>query len=330
MGASTTLKTISSLLNISVSTVSRALKNHPDISEKTKKKVQELALMMDYEPNAHAISLRTNTSKLLGLIVPALSNTFYTSFLTVLEEESRKNGYTLITLQSGDNTDIELENLRLCRINHIAGLFIAISPYTKNIEPFTRLEKNGIPVIFFDKVPENENCNKVRMADEESASLAAESIVKSKRKKILALFGNQEFSITKKRWKSFLSYFDNHAPATKVVSVFVNSTDEAMQETEKNIEKNEPDVIFCMSDEILAGTMKAIRRLKINVPKKIAIIAISNGFIPGLFDPEITYIKTSGMELGRFAFNRLLSYYNGNTVYQELVVPCSFIKGNSI
>ena len=330
MSASTTLKTISSLLNISVSTVSRALKNHPDISEKTKKKVQELALMMDYEPNAHAISLRTNTSKLLGLIVPTLSNYFYTSFLTVLEEESRNKGYTLITFQSGDNSEIELENLRLCRINHIAGLFIAISPETKNIEAYTRLEKNGVPVIFFDKVPETDNCNKVRMADEEAAILAAESIIKSKRKKVLALFGNKEFSITKKRWQSFTDYMQKNEPSIEVSAVFVSSTDEAMYETEKNIKKIKPDVIFCMSDEILAGTMKAIRKLKMIVPDKIAVIAISNGFIPQLFNPEITYIETSGMELGKLAFNRLMSYYNGNTNPQELIVPCRFIKGNSI
>ena len=330
MSASTTLKTISSLLNISVSTVSRALKNHPDISEKTKKKVQELALMMDYEPNAHAISLRTNTSKLLGLIVPTLSNYFYTSFLTVLEEESRNKGYTLITFQSGDNSEIELENLRLCRINHIAGLFIAISPETKNIEAYTRLEKNGVPVIFFDKVPETDNCNKVRMADEEAAILAAESIIKSKRKKVLALFGNKEFSITKKRWQSFADYIQKNEPSIEVSAVFVSSTDEAMYETEKNIKKIKPDVIFCMSDEILAGTMKAIRQLKVIVPDKIAVIAISNGFIPQLFNPEITYIETSGMELGKLAFNRLMSYYNGNTNPQELIVPCRFIKGNSI
>lgn len=330
MGQSTTLKSISSLLNISVSTVSRALKNHPDISEKTKKKVQELAAMMDYEPNAHAISLRTNTSKLLGLIVPALSNFFYTSFLTALEEESRKQGYTLITLQSGDNTNIEQENLKLCRINHIAGLFIAISPETKNIEPFLRMEKNGVPVIFFDKVPEAENCNKVRMADEEAAVMAAEVIQKSNRKKILALFGNQEFSITKKRWKSFTSYFEKNAPGIKVISLFVSSTQEAITATEKAIKEQEPDTVFCMSDEILAGAMKSIKKLKINVPKKMAVIAISNGFIPQLFDPEITYIETSGIELGKLAFNRMISYFNGQTTPQELIVPSKYIKGGSI
>jgi LacI family transcriptional regulator len=330
MGQSTTLKSISSLLNISVSTVSRALKNHPDISEKTKKKVQELAAMMDYEPNAHAISLRTNTSKIIGLIVPALSNYFYTSVLTALEEESRKHGYTLLTLQSGDDTNIELENLKLCRINHIAGLFIAISPDTKNIDPFLRMEKNGVPVIFFDKVPESDNCNKVRMADEEAARMAAEAIQKNKRKKVLALFGNKEFSITKKRAKSFTEYLEKNAPEIEVILSFVSSTQEATTETEKEIKKHNPDAVFCMSDEILTGAMKAIKRLKIEVPKKIAVVAISNGFIPQLFDPEITYIETSGMELGKLAFTRMINYFNGQTSLQELIVPSRYVKGESI
>jgi LacI family transcriptional regulator len=329
MSQAATLKSISSLLNISVSTVSRALKNHPDISEKTKKKVQELAAMMDYEPNAHAISLRTNTSKLLGLIVPALSNSFYTSVLTALEEESRKNGYTLITLQSADKHTIEMENLKLCRINHVAGLFIAISPETKDVTPYLQLEKKGVPVIFLDKVPEDENCNKVRLADEEAAILAAQNIIKHHKQKVVALFGKQEFSITKKRQAAFTKYLNEKAPDIKVITEYVDSSEMATTVTEKNLKKK-PDIIFCMSDEILAGTMKALKKRKISVPDSISVIAISNGFIPELFDPEITYIETSGFELGKAAFNRLLSFFTGQTQVQEIVVPCRLVKGNSL
>lgn len=330
MGNSTTLKTISSLLNISVSTVSRALKNHPDISEKTKKKVQELAQMMDYEPNAHAISLRTNTSKLLAVVVPALSNTFYTSFLTALEEESQKNGYTLITFQSADSSATELEILRICRINHIAGLFIAISPGTKNIDPFYRLEKNGVPVIFFDKVPAEENCNKVTIDDSQSAILAATAIVKSKKQKVLGIFGNREFSITKNREQAFIKYFQAQAPNTNITLLYAGSSNEAEKLCLDSIKKINPDVIFCMSDEILAGAIKAINRLKISIPGKLAVITISNGFLPTLFNPEITYIETSGYDLGKAAFKRFIQYLGGNTQPEQIVIPGKFVKGGSV
>ena len=157
----TTLKKISEVLGLSISTISRALKNHPDISERTKKRVIELANALDYEPNVNAINLRTSHSKLFGLIVPSISNLFYNSFISSVEEESRKNGYTLMILQSADDPNTEIANLKLFRQNRITGLFVCISPETTNIEPFLKLKEQDIPVIFFDKVPEIRDCNKV-------------------------------------------------------------------------------------------------------------------------------------------------------------------------
>ena len=111
MKSKATLKTISTTLNISISTVSRALKNHPDISDDTKKRVKELAELMEYEPNTYAINLRTNQSKLLGVIVPQISGFFYHSFVEAIEEEGKKQGYSLLILQSGDDPGAEMDNL---------------------------------------------------------------------------------------------------------------------------------------------------------------------------------------------------------------------------
>jgi len=168
---------------MSISTVSRALKNHPDISADTKKKVMELAAMMEYEPNTLAINLRSQKSNVFGLIVPVISNNFYPSFISSLEELSRKSGYALITLQSGDDPLIELENIKRCRLNRMAGVFVAISPHTKNIEPFLKLMEAEIPVIFFDKVPDYEACNKVCLADEDAARIAAEELITYNKRK---------------------------------------------------------------------------------------------------------------------------------------------------
>src|SRR5258708_607502 len=115
----TTLKKISEILGLSISTISRALKDHPDISDRTKQRVVELATTLDYEPNANAINLRTSHSKLFGVIVPSISNWFYNSFIASVEEESRRNGYSLMILQSGDDPLIELTNLKLCRQNRV-------------------------------------------------------------------------------------------------------------------------------------------------------------------------------------------------------------------
>src|SRR5689334_2211123 len=126
-----TLKNISRALNMSISTISRALKNHPDISEETKKRVQEAATMMDYEPNTFAINLRTDKRNIVGVIIPSLSNFFYQSFITSVEEEAKKNNYSVLILQSSDNPETEIENLKLCRLNRVAAVFVSISPKTK-------------------------------------------------------------------------------------------------------------------------------------------------------------------------------------------------------
>jgi LacI family transcriptional regulator len=332
MSAGATLKNIARVLNISISTVSRALKNHPDISEETKRKVTETARMLEYEPNAYAIGLRTNKSRLIGVIVPFISNYFYHSFVTAAEEEARKNNYSLLILQSGDNPENELENLKICRMSRVAAVFMSISPQTKDIKPFLKLTEDNTPVIFFDRVPDYEACDKVRINDEEAATLAARRIMNGNYKKVLAIFGNPELSITRKREKTFLSILENNLAAKNLMISHAVSATEAQEQTTHSLKgKNKPDVIFCMSDEVLTGVMKAVQKLKLKIPADVAIISISNdNFIPSLFEPEITYIETSGYALGKLTFKRMIDYLNGKTFIQEVLLPPQLIEGCSM
>jgi LacI family transcriptional regulator len=322
----TTLKKISEALGISISTVSRALKNHPDISEKTKQRVTELANALDYEPNASAIQLRTNKSNLFGLIVPSISNFFYDSFIASVEEESRRNNYSLMILQSGDDPAIELENLKLCRQSRVSGVFACISSQTTNIEPFLKLKDLDIPVIFFDKVPEVNNCNKVCVGDTASAIIAANAILEKKKTKVLALFGNNQMSITKKRKDAFINTTEEKI---KLLIQHANNSIEAENITAAMLKEN-PDTVFCMSDEILIGAMKAIQKALLKVPQDIAVISISNGYIPKLYYPEITYVETSGYKLGKLAFSSMMACLGGSTFIQELTIESLLVEGGSI
>ena len=327
----TTLKKISEVLGISISTVSRALKNHPDIAERTKQKVSDLAKTLDYEPNANAIHLRTQNSKVFGIIVPSISNFFYDSFIASVEEESRTHGYSLIILQSGDDPEIEMNNLKLCRQNRISGLFACITPNTTDIHSFQKLNEFNTPVIFFDKVPAFESCNKVCLADTQAATIAAENIILKNKKNVLALFGNKNLSITKKRQEAFESTFKSKTPEIKIAIDHTHNGNEAYTATKKVLQqKTKPDTIFCMSDEILAGTMKAVQELNLHLPTDLSVIAMSNGYIPKLYFPEITYVETSGYKLGKLAFNRMMSCMAGSTFMQELTLDCGLIEGGSI
>lgn len=314
------------MLGLSISTVSRALKDHPDISDKTKVRVRELADALDYEPNTNAIQLRTSKNNLFGLIVPSISNFFYDSFIAAVEEECRKSGYTLLILQSGDDITAEQESIKLCRQNRVAGVFACLTSGTNNIDVFKKLHNTGVPVIFFDIVPDDAGETKVCMADAGSAIIAANAILEKDKKKLLALFGNQGLSITKKREKAFHEVTKNKI---KAVIHHVNNSEEAKQVTAAALHQK-PDTVFCMSDEILTGAMGAIQEAGLKIPADIAVISISNGFIPKLYYPQVTYVETSGYKLGKLAFTAMMDNIAGNETGKELTVESILVSGGSL
>lgn len=329
--ADVTLKKLAEMLNLSISTVSRALKNHHDISDETKVKVKELAAVLDYEPNTYAINLRTNNSREFGIIIPSISNDFYQSFISSLEEEARIYGYALIILQSGNNQVTELENLKRCKQNRMAGVFVSITSNTSDISNFLKLGEQHIPIIFFDKVPAFEACNKVCVDDYNAATLAAEALIAKKKKHILSIFGNPQMSITKKRLSAYEETFKKYGSDANVVIQTTNSTEEAFKMVQHYLnEKDRIDAIFCMSDEILIGTMKAIQIMGLKPPADVGVIAISEGIIPTFYYPHITYIETSGFKLAKMAFSRMLACVAGSSYVQELKIESVLIEGGSL
>lgn len=331
MGQTATLKKISEQLNLSISTVSRALKDHPDISENTRRKVKELAALMEYEPNALAVNLRTSKSRVLGLIVPNISNMFNDSFIAAAENDARKSGYSLMILQSGDDPVKEAENLKLCKHYRVDGIMISVVTDSSSPEITRRYSEIGVPVLFFDRVPATGNFDTVCMADEEAAILAASTIINYKKKNVLGLFGNAELSITKKRKDAFTKILEKEGKGINYQLICCKDSEEARQAVSTALsEKKRPDNIFCMSDELLIGAMKCLNKSGLKIPDDISVLAISNGFIPGLFSPEITYIETSGYELGKLAISRMLENLQEKTLPKSILLPSRFVEGGSL
>ncbi len=326
----TTLKKISQVLGISISTVSRALKNHPDISTATKKRVVELADTLEYEPNATAVNLRTKKTKLFGLMVPSVTNMFYDSFISAIEEESRKIGYSLLILQNNEDPAIEADNLKICRQNRISGLFACYSQEIDNLASFDKVTAADIPLIFFDKVPDDIHYNKVCLADSDAAVLAAEALQKKNKKTILAIFGNKQLSITKRRLASFTASFATKKTITISIEHAVTSKHAEDITLQYFQMQNKPDAVFCMSDEILIGTMKSLMRLHIQTPSNTGVIALSDGSIPKMYFPEISYVETSGYNLGKLAFERMTECLAGKTEPIEEFVPSRYVEGGSL
>jgi len=330
MGQTATLKKISAQLNLSISTVSRALKNHPDISENTKRKVRELAALMEYEPNSYAVNLRTNKSKVIGLIVPDISNTFNDSFIAAAETAARKAGYSVLILQSANDTQQEADNLRLCRHYRVDGILISQCSESIATGLAEKYNDAGIPVVFFDRVPDSGVFDTVCMADEEAATIAAHTITTYRKKNILALFGIPALSISRKRKETFLKILKDK-PGIEVRTADCADSRQATLEVSRALEeKQRPDHIFCMSDELLIGTMKALHATNLRIPEDITVLAISNGLIPDLFKPTISYIETSGYELGKLAMQRMLENLENKTAPRTILLPARLVEGGSL
>jgi len=326
-----TLKKLSEVLGISISTVSRALKNHPDISENTKARVRELATALEYEPNHNAVQLRTRQSHVLGILVPSIDNYFYDSFIAAVEGIAREQGYSVLIMQSRDQLDVENANLHLFRKNMVSGVFASVSIETEEMNAFQKLTDQKIPVVFFDRVPELPGYHKVCLSDAKAARLAAETILLKKKKKVLGLFGHPHLSITRMRAASFRETLEKKAPVPQISIDYPEGIEKSREVCLAALKsKDRPDVVFCMGDMILVGVMQAIHEIRLKVPEEISVISISNGLFPTMYDPKITYVETNGGKLGNLAFSQMIAAIRQEPVREVSFLEAELIEGGSI
>jgi LacI family transcriptional regulator len=326
-----TLKKISEHLNISISTVSRALKDHPDVSTETIQRVKDLANLMEYEPNGFAVNLRKKTSQTYAIIVPEIGSYFYHSFIQSVEEEARQKGYRVMIMQSLDDPGQEAENLRICRYNQLAGVFVAVCSETTDLTPFQKTKDFGIPVVLFDKVLADTVFPCVTVPNQLAAGLAAQYLLSANKKKTLCLMGDEHLSITKQRLQGFLEQIQVfHYPAPEIA--YFNTEQQVYEALLKmGPEKCNDLAIFCMSDLILCGAMRALYEMKISIPQQVSIIALSNGFMPRFFNPVISYVETSGYKLGKAAFEWMGNAHEKDaSLALDTFIECRFVEGGSL
>jgi LacI family transcriptional regulator len=213
----------------------------------------------------------------------------------------------------------------------VIGLFVALSIDTEDMSPFTKLISMGIPVIFYDRVPEENGFSTVCMADELAARMAAQEIIEKNKKNVLALFGHPNLSISKIRQQSFMNTFKTFSPKIPIAIDFPENSIVSREVALAALTSGKPpDVIFCMGDLILIGVMKAIHELNLKIPSEIAVVGISNGFIPTMYKPVVTYVETSGAKLGKLAFAQMLGSLKNQEIPQTVSVESVLVRGGSI
>ncbi len=300
----TTIKDIAEKLQINISTVSRALSNHPDISDPVKAKVREMAELLHYHPSDFAINFRKKSSKVIGLIIPKLSMFFIPSIIEGISAKLNNDGYKFFILSSEESLEIEAENLLTCSNSRVDGILISLTKETKSLDHFKIAEDLGIPVVIFDKSIDQKLFDQVLFDSVDSAERCAERLINDGCQKILAIFGNENLEITEKRKLAFTKKMQLH-PNIKCKIIHSDSAEIAKEKTELILDYEDFDGFFAMSDEILAGLNIALVNRNIAIKEK-KVIAISEGILPKYLNSSYEFEKNDGLKMGVKAAEILL------------------------
>lgn len=310
----TTIKDIAQRLGVNPSTVSRALKDHPDIGLALRLEIQRVAAELHYRPNQMAVQLRQRQRKLIGLIVPELTMFFYHSVMKGINEVLDQHGYHLVMLVSNESTERELENIRICGENDLAGILFALTRYTQGGELQQVLEELDVPVVLFDKVLAGLPYHAVILADVDAACQAVEHLTNTGCKRIGGIFGNPGLLITQLRVEGFRKGLAAAGlPFEPAFLQFADSAMEAAQCAATFLEMPQPpDAIFAMSDETILGAMPVIAGAGLRIPEDCSVICISDGFLPYCLRPQVTYLHHDGSEIGKIAAGKLIDLIENN------------------
>jgi LacI family transcriptional regulator len=309
------LKDIAKALGISISTVSRALKDHPDVKPETIKAAKELAEFLHYKPDTNALSLRNRKSKIIGYITPEISSFFFPSVLKGIEEITDKKGYSVMILQSNESCEKEVDCTETLLANNVDGLIISVTKETKLFHHFVLAKSEGVPIVFIDKVPNDYEADKISVDGEDGTFKAVEYLINKGYKRIAIGLGNPNISISKNRLSGYLRALNKYSITVNQEYIYYsNNTDEAELLTHQLLElPSPPDAIFSISDQVVAGVMIAINKKNLKIPEQIAVASFSDEPFCYMFNPPLTTVTPLGYELGKECAQLLIERIESNT-----------------
>lgn len=334
-----TIYDIAKKLNISASTVSRALKSSVGTSDKTRKKILETSKEMGYSANLVASNLRKQSSKTIGVIVPNLNSVFMAEAISGIEDEISKAGYTLLISQSLENFQKESANAKAMLSNRVEGLLVSLASDTENIDHFKKLIDSGIPVIFFDRVIENDHFPVVTINNFRAGYQVTKHLIDQGCKNIVHVTGSQLQNVYAERaagYKQALA--DHHMPFDP--KLFFNCSltlENGLKFGKQLLEmKQLPDAVFSANDQFAVGCMQTVKKAGIAIPDDIAFAGFNNDPLCCVIEPNLTTVDYSGFEVGQEATRQLLDIANRKTTHaynlvlkHQLIVRSSSKKSNA-
>lgn len=324
-----TIKDLAKELGISPSTVSRALKDHPDISQETKKAVKDLAVKLNYTPNAVALSLRSRKTYTLGVIIPEIIHHFFSCVISGIEEVAAANGFNVMIFQSNERHERETSICNVLLSNHVDGVLVSMSKETRKYNHFKKLKSAGIPIIFFDRICKDVDTDRVITDDYNGAFTAVEHLINIGCQRIAHFSASQHLIIGQKRQMGYIDALKKHKlkPDQRLI-LKCDNKEEAIIETKKLMQlPDPPDGIFAVNDLTAAGALYSLKKIGLSVPEDVAIVGFTDGMVSTLTDPTLSTVEQHGFEMGQTATKMLLRRINSFEDYETIT---KIIKTNLI
>ena len=316
-----TLKQIAKELDVSISTVSKSLRNSSEISEDTRNKVQAFAKLYNYKPNLIALSLKNRKTKTIGIIIPEIVHYFYATVIGGIEQYANERGYNVIVCLSNESFDKEVLNMEMLANGSIDGFIMALSKETQQKKDFHHIQEatsQGMPVVMFDRVTNDILCDKVIIDDKFAAENAINLLIKKGLKKIGLITTVDYVSVGLLRTQGYLQALQQHNILIDDALILkIEDIDHCELQIENFITQNDLQAIFAVNEQFAVTAIKAANKIGKKVPEQISVIGFTDGIISKYSTPTISTVSQNGFLMGQKSAEILINKLEAEIVDEE-------------
>jgi len=328
-----TIKDLARILKISVSTVSRALRDTYDVNQETREKVLALAQELKYKRNYNAIGLASNSTHNIGIIVPYVTNYFFSTFITGVQEIAYPKEYNITLFLTNDSPEREVEVAQNLIISGLDGLLVSVSTNANSYDHFKELMDKGLPIVFFDRVPGDIKATKVIQDNFKGCFDAVEHLVERGYTKIAHIAGPKGLTFTQERLEGYLAALKKHnLPVREEWIIFSGFTQDSGEKDAYQLLNldEKPDAIFAVNDRKAVGAIVALKNKNVVIGKEIGVIGFANDPSASIISPTLTTMSVPSFDIGRISCELLLKHIKkSNFQPQKITLPAHLIARES-
>lgn len=311
MKAKATLKQIAKELNVSVSTVSKALNDSPEISEMTKIKIKEYAKLKNYKPNIIGLNLKNRKTKTIGVIIPNILNSFFAKVFSGIEKVADEKGYNVIMCISNESLEKEAHTLEMLSNGTIDGFILSVSEEAQKLHEYNHFKEiinDGTPIVMFDRIAEGVDCDKVIVDDFDSALNSTQRLIDLGCKNIALFSSIDNLSVGKLRAEGYLKALEkNNISINPNIILRTDSEDDLNEKIEKIFNNNPIDGIFALEESDSVAALKFGLKKGYKIPEELSIIGFADGILASRrLSPSLTTVSQHGIEIGEVAAKLLI------------------------